>query len=78
MICNISDRIFIWSPGSCPVVGLGGTVGGGGGGVGGPFVFTKFNQVWFVSYLHEWHINRHNFLGPHPLGPWRGVKNLIF
>ena len=29
-IYNISDGIFIRPPGSCPGVGLGGTVGGGG------------------------------------------------
>ena len=32
MIYNISDGIFIPSPGSCPGVGLGGIVGGWGGG----------------------------------------------
>ena len=42
------------------------------------FFSPKFNQIWCVSYLHEWHMHRHNFLGPHPLGPWGGVKNLIF
>ena len=31
-----------------------------------------------MSYLHEWHMHRHNFLGPQPLGPWGRVKNLIF
>ena len=38
----------------------------------------KFNQIWCVSYLHEWHMHPHNFLGPCHLGPWGGVKNLIF
>ena len=55
--------------------GLGG--GGGGGGVKKIF-FPKFNQIWCVSYLRELHMHRHNFLGPQPLGPWGGVKNLIF
>ena len=25
-----------------------------------------------MSYLHELHMHRHNFLGPRPLGPWGG------
>ena len=36
--------------------------------------FPKFNQIWFVSNLHQWHMQRHNFLGPNPLGPWGGAK----
>ena len=57
-------------------VGLRGTVGGGGGGWGvKKFFFQKFNQISCVSYSHEWHMQRHNFLGPCPLGPWGGVKN---
>ena len=56
--------------GHAPGVGLGGTVGGWGV----YFYFTKFNQIWCVSYLHEWHMHRHNVLGPHPLGPWEGAK----
>ena len=36
--------------------------------------FPKFNQIWYVSYLHEWHMQRHHFLGPRPLGPWGGAK----
>ena len=36
--------------------------------------FPKFNQIWCVSYLHEWHMQRHHFLGPCPLGPWGGAK----
>ena len=44
-------------------------------GVGGPKTFfPKFNQIWCVSYLHEWNMQRHNFLGPRFLGPWRGAK----
>ena len=42
------------------------------------FFFPKFNQISCVSYLQEWHMHQHNFFGPHPLGPWGGVKNLIF
>ena len=44
-------------------------------GVGGSKnFFPKFNQIWCVSYLHEWHMQRHNFLGPRLLGPWGGAK----
>ena len=28
----------------------------------------KFNQIWCVSYLHKWHMQRHNFLVPTPWG----------
>ena len=55
-----------------PGVGLGGTVGGWG--VQKKFFFHKFNRIWRVSYLHQWHMQRHNFLGPHPLGPWGEAK----
>ena len=48
------------------------------GGLGSIFFFPKFKQICCVSYSHEWHMHRHHFLGPRPLGPWRGVKNLIF
>ena len=47
-------------------------------GVGGQqmlFFFFKFNQILCASYLHEWHIHRHNFLGPHPLNLGEGSKN---
>ena len=54
--------------GHAPGVGLGGTVGGWGS------KFTKFNQIWCVSYLNEWHMQWHNFLGPRLLGPWGGAK----
>ena len=37
-------------------------------------IFPKFNQIWCVSNLHQWHMQRHNFLDPHPLGPWGGAK----
>ena len=44
-------------------------------GVGGPKnFFPKIYQIWCVSYLHEWHMQRHNFLGPRLLGPWGGAK----
>ena len=46
----------------------------GGGGVGEVIFFPKFNQIWCVSYLHEWHMQRRHVLGPRPLGPWRGAK----
>ena len=57
--------------GHAPGVGLGGTVGG----LSGPiFFFPKFNQIWCVSNLYQWHTQRHNIFGPHPLGPWGGAK----
>ena len=43
-------------------------------GVGVHFFFSKFNQIWCVSYLHKWHMQQHNFFGPRLLGPWRGDK----
>ena len=58
--------------GHAPGAELGGTVGGGEG-VNFP-LSPKFNQIWSLNYLHEWHMQRHNFLGPHPLGPWGGAK----
>ena len=45
-----------------------------GGGGGSKNLFSKFNQIWCASYLHEWHMHRHYFLGPRPLGPWGGAK----
>ena len=36
--------------------------------------FPKFNQIWCVSYLHQWHMQQYNFFGPHPLGLWGGAK----
>ena len=47
------------------------------GGGGSKNVFPKFNQIWCVSYLHELHMHRHNFLGPHLLGPCGGVKKIF-
>ena len=36
--------------------------------------WTKFNQIWCVSYSHEWGVQRQFFL-PRPLGHWgRGQK----
>ena len=43
-------------------------------GVWGSNFFSKFKQIWCVSYLHEWHMHGRHFLGPHPLGPWGGAK----
>ena len=43
-------------------------------GLGVNFFFPKFNQIWCVSYLHEWHMQRRHFGGPRPLGPWGGAK----
>ena len=37
-------------------------------------LFLKFNQIWCVSYLHQWHMQRHHFLGPHLWGPGEGPK----
>ena len=49
--------------GHAPGVGLGGTVGV----VGSKKLFPKFNQIWCVSYLHEWQMQRHHF-GEGPKG----------
>ena len=48
-------------------------------GVGGPklFFFPKFNQIMCVSYLHEWHMQRHNFLVPASWGLGEGPKGKI-
>ena len=35
--------------------------------------WTKFNQIWYVSYSHEWDAQS-IFFWLHPLGPWGGVK----
>ena len=59
--------------GHAPGVGLGGTGGGGGGGVGmSNFFFSKFFQIWCVSYLHEWYMHLVPFFLV--LGPWGGAK----
>ena len=44
------------------------------GGGGHKTFFPKFNQIWCVSYSHQWHMQRHNFLGPCLLGLWGGAK----
>ena len=78
---NISDGIFILSPGSCP---RGGTWGAYGSKIKFcPAVcplcylllnrWTKFNQIWRVSYSHEWGVQRH-FFGPALWGPGEGSK----
>ena len=33
--------------------------------------WTKFNQIWCVSYSHEWGAQRKTFFGP---APWVGIK----
>ena len=38
------------------------------------FFFPKFNQILCVSYSHELHMHRHNFLGPPPLGLGKGQR----
>ena len=40
--------------------------------------FPKFNQILCVSYSHEWHMHRHNFLGPPPWGLGKGQLPLDF
>ena len=35
--------------------------------------WTKFNQIWLLSYSYEWGVQR-QFSLPRPLGPWGGVK----
>ena len=43
-------------------------------GLGVKKIPPKFSQIWCVSYLHERHKQRHNFLGASLLGPWGGAK----
>ena len=39
------------------------------------FFFSKFNQIWCVSYLHKWHMHQHHFFGSPPPGvSGRGQK----
>ena len=52
----------------------GGTWGYRGGLGVKKFFFPKFNQILCVSYSHEWHMHRHNFLGPGPWGLGEGSK----
>ena len=42
------------------------------------FIFLKFNQIWCVSYLHQWHMHQDNFFGPHILGPWGGGQKVKY
>ena len=75
---------FILSPGSCPR-------GGTWGYLGAKIKFhpavcplcyillnhwTKFNQIWCVSYSHEWGAQHKTFFRPRPLG--RGQKSVNF
>ena len=79
-IQNISDGVFILSPGSCP---RGGTRGYLQAKIKfGPAVcllcylllnhWKKFTQIWCVSYSHEWGVQPNFF--PRLLEPWGGVK----
>ena len=47
-------------------------------GVGGQLFFPKFNQLWCVSCLCEWHVQRPNVLVPAPWGLWKGPKGQNF
>ena len=80
-IQNISEGIFILSPGPCP---SGGTWGCLGAKINiRPAVcplcylllnhWMKFNQIWCVSYSHEWGVQQ-QFFWPRPLGRGRKVK----
>ena len=60
--------------GHAPGVGLRGTVRGWGV---KKICFPKFNHIWCVSYLHEWHMQRHHFWVPAPWGPGEGPKGQI-
>ena len=42
--------------------------------LGSIFFFFRNSTRFGVSYLHEWHMQWHHFLGPRPLGPWGGAK----
>ena len=43
---------------------------------GGLGVQKLFSQIQ-PDLVCEWHMQRHNFFGPHPLGPWGGAKRSI-
>ena len=79
-IHNISDRFSILSPGSCPR-------GGTWGYLGAKIKFcpavcelcyllinhwTKFNQIWCVSYSHKRSTQRQILFWPRPWGPGEG------
>ena len=36
--------------------------------------WTKFNQIWCVSYSHEWGVQQQNFFGPAPWSPGERSK----
>ena len=56
--------------GHAPGVGLGGTVG-----VGGQKKFSEIQPVLVCELLtHEWHMQRHHFLGSRPWGLGEGPK----
>ena len=84
-IQNISNGFLILSPGSCP---KGGTWGYLGAKIKfrpavGPLCYLllnhwrKLNQIWCVSYSHEWGAQRKKILGPTPWGPGEGSKDQI-
>ena len=39
--------------------------------------WTKLNQIWCVSYSHEWGVQRKKKFGLAPRGPWEGPKGQI-
>ena len=39
--------------------------------------WTKFKQIWCVSYSHEWGVQWQTFFCPAPLGPGKGSKDQI-
>ena len=43
----------------------------------GAWGVQKFNQIWCVCYLHEWHMQRHHFWVPVPWGPGEEPKGQI-
>ena len=54
-----------------------GTLGGNGGWGGGQKIyFSEIQPNLVCDYSYEWHVQRHNILGPRPLGPWGGAKRL--
>ena len=59
--------------GHAPGVGLVGTMGG----LGSKIFFSKFNQIWCVSYLHKWYMQRHDFRVPASWGLGEGPKGQI-
>ena len=78
---------FILSPGLCPIGGTWGYIGAKIKFC--PAVctlpvcylllnhWTKFNQIWCVSYSHEWGMQRKKYFGPAPWGPGVGSKGQI-